>query len=218
MRWLTCQAGASGFWTGVLDSLHIPDIGAPPAAGRRAPDAALGRGRLRALADVILAWSRPVTLVVDGYDMVSAELAHEVDLLVRHTGDCLRLVLASRVDPALPLYRYRLEAALTEIRAADLAFTDAEAAELLRAGGVSPSRGAVHSLNQRVGGWGAGLRFAARILAVSEGTDASVAALIAADPREGINEYLFAQVLNTHTSRASRSCWTPASSTSSSQA
>lgn len=108
MRWLTCQAGASGFWSGVLDSLHIPDIGAPPAAGRRAPDAALGRGRLRALADVILAWSRPVTLVVDGYDMVSAELAHEVDLLVRHTGDCLRLVLASRVDPALPLYRYRL--------------------------------------------------------------------------------------------------------------
>ena len=43
----------------------------------------------------------------------------------------LRVVLATRHDVRLGLHRLRLEGELTEIRAADLQFTMAEAQELL---------------------------------------------------------------------------------------
>jgi len=42
------------------------------------------------------------------------------------------VVLSTRVDPPLPLARLRASGELTEVRIADLGFTDAEAASLLR--------------------------------------------------------------------------------------
>ena len=43
----------------------------------------------------------------------------------------MHLVIATREDPALPLARLRVRGQLTELRAADLRFTPAEAAEFL---------------------------------------------------------------------------------------
>ena len=61
----------------------------------------------------------------------------------------------------LPLHRYRLAGQLTEIRASDLAFTSAEAGQLLARHGVALTAESIESLTRRTKGWAAGLRLAA---------------------------------------------------------
>ena len=68
--------------------------------------------------------------------MRSRECLAQLGFLVLHAAGQLRLVLSARADPALPLHVLRVRGRLVEIRAADLAFTEAEAAELLAAHGL----------------------------------------------------------------------------------
>ena len=136
----------------------------------------------------------PVTVVVDGGELTSLDLAHRLDVLLRHASARLRLVLVTRVDPVLPLYRYRLDQSLVEIRAADLAFTDAEAAELFQRQGLRLAPGAVQEVNARVNGWAAGLRFAARALVERHDPAASVSQVVS--QQDDMNEYLVREVLD----------------------
>ena len=54
--------------------------------------------------------------------------------LLEHLPPQMHLVIATREDPQLPLARLRARGQLTELRAADLRFTPAEAAEFLERG------------------------------------------------------------------------------------
>jgi LuxR family maltose regulon positive regulatory protein len=106
----------------------------------------------------------PVVLVLDDLqDITEPALFEELEFLVRHAPPQLRLVLATRVDPPLPLQRLRLDGQLVQIRAADLAFTVAEAAELLASSEDQPplSDDDLALLHARTEGWAAGLRLAA---------------------------------------------------------
>jgi LuxR family transcriptional regulator, maltose regulon positive regulatory protein len=106
----------------------------------------------------------PVVLVLDDLqDITDATLLEGLEFLIRHAPPQLRLVLATRVDPPLPLQRLRLSGQLVQVRAADLAFTVAEAAELLATGEDQPplSNGDLALLRARTEGWAAGLRLAA---------------------------------------------------------
>ncbi|MCA9919175.1 MAG: hypothetical protein KC445_14545, partial [Anaerolineales bacterium] len=74
----------------------------------------------------------------------------------------LHLILTTRADPPLPLARLRVRGELTELRAADLRFSAAEAATFLRQFlGINLSTEAVRALEQRTEGWIAGLQLAA---------------------------------------------------------
>jgi len=74
----------------------------------------------------------------------------------------MHLVIATREDPFLPLARMRARGQLTELRAADLRFTPAEAAEFLnRMMNLDLSAEDVNSLEARTEGWIAGLQLAA---------------------------------------------------------
>jgi LuxR family maltose regulon positive regulatory protein len=53
--------------------------------------------------------------------------------LIDHTPPSLCFVIASRLDPSLPLSRLRARDQLSELRAADLLFTPEEAAAFLSA-------------------------------------------------------------------------------------
>jgi LuxR family transcriptional regulator, maltose regulon positive regulatory protein len=106
----------------------------------------------------------PVVLVLDDLqDITDATLLEGLEFLIRHAPPQLRLVLATRVDPPLPLQRLRLTGQLVQVRAADLAFTVAEAADLLATGEDQPplSDGDLALLQARTEGWAAGLRLAA---------------------------------------------------------
>lgn len=194
--WITFESGDEAFWPGVVGCLERLGV---VVADRGFPDAAvtLDRSLLVSLAAAVASLERRLTLVVDGYEVVSSAVADDVDFLVRHSGGCLRLVVVTRADPVLPLYRYRLEDALVEIRMADLAFTDDEAAQLLELCGVSIAPGSVAVLNARTRGWAVGLRFAARILL--DRTDPDLAASQVAGDSGNIGEYLMGEVLAAQT-------------------
>ena len=82
--------------------------------------------------------------------------------LVEHLPPQMHLVIATREDPSLPLARLRVRGQLTELRAADLRFTPAEAAEFLnRVMGLNLSAEDIAALETRTEGWIAGLQLAA---------------------------------------------------------
>lgn len=101
-------------------------------------------------------------LVLDDYHVIGAPDVHEVvTFLLDHLPDCLRLVLATRSDPPLPLARLRSRGQLTEVRAADLRFTPAEARDFLnQAMGLDLAAADVKALEERTEGWIAGLQLA----------------------------------------------------------
>ncbi len=108
----------------------------------------------------------PLVLVVDCSDVaLTPELGDSLDRLIRGNAGRVRIVLLTRADPSLPLYRYRLAGALTEIRAADLAFTTAESADLMRHANLDLAPAEVAELRAKTDGWPAGLTFAAMNLA-----------------------------------------------------
>jgi LuxR family maltose regulon positive regulatory protein len=74
----------------------------------------------------------------------------------------MHLVIASRIDPPLPLARLRARGQITEINAADLSFTREEAVAFLKdTMGLNLSDGDVVALEARTEGWIAGLQLAA---------------------------------------------------------
>lgn len=108
-----------------------------------------------------------LVLLVDCGDFtVTAELAQSLDDLIRGSAGRVRIVLLTRSDPLLPLHHYRLDGTVTEIRAADLAFTTVEAAALMGHQKLNLAPAEIAELRARTGGWPApGLMFAAMSLA-----------------------------------------------------
>ena len=101
-------------------------------------------------------------LVLDDYHVVHAPAIHEaMAFLVDHLPPQLRLVIATRSDPPLPLARLRARGELAEVRAADLRFTEQETAAYFDGMGLQLSAGEVSTLEGRTEGWVAALQLAA---------------------------------------------------------
>lgn len=102
-------------------------------------------------------------LVLDDYHAIRAEPVHEaITYLLDHQPAWLHLTILTRSDPPLPIPRLRSRNQLTEIRAADLRFTDDEAAAFLnQVMGLDLSPQDVAALEARTEGWIAGLQMAA---------------------------------------------------------
>ena len=111
----------------------------------------------------------PVVWVLDCGEFSSPSVGRGLDLVIRRCGGRLGVVLLTRSDPPLPLNRYRLDGLITDIRAADLAFTTAEVAALMRVEGLDLAPRDVSVLHADRG-WPAGVRFAAMSLAARADT------------------------------------------------
>ena len=84
------------------------------------------------LTSALAAQNPPVTLVADDLHVLTRPtVLTELDFVLRNAQPGLRMVVSSRGDPLLSLHRYRLASDLTEIRGSDLAFSAAEARQLL---------------------------------------------------------------------------------------
>ena len=105
---------------------------------------------------------RPHIVVVDDVREISDPTAlAELESLVRHGMGRLHLVLSCRRDPALPLYRWRVNGSLTEMRTTDLSLTITETAQLLAAHDVVLPGSTLYALHSMTEGWPAGVRLAA---------------------------------------------------------
>jgi LuxR family transcriptional regulator, maltose regulon positive regulatory protein len=105
----------------------------------------------------------------------------------------VRLILAARSDPSLPLHKYRLAGQMLELRAADLAMTPAETREVLAKHGVTLTEADLAALVARTEGWAAGVRLSAMRMEGAEDPGALVSQL-AMDPGSS-GEYLMDEVL-----------------------
>ena len=117
-----------------------------PGLGRRT------LGQLGATADVsgpldellnrIGGFGTELVIVLDDLQTVTdREALASIDYAVEHLPANARLIVITRIDPALGLARLRAGGALAELRADDLAFTVAEARELLvERGKLAPRR------------------------------------------------------------------------------
>src|SRR4051794_27683948 len=105
-----------------------------------------------------------VVLVLDDVSNVRSRGVHEQIARLNRYESPLRVVLVSRAEPPLILNRLRVAGALAEIGTGELAFTAAEAGELLAGQGVSVDVDEVAQLLERTEGWATGLRLAAMFL------------------------------------------------------
>jgi LuxR family maltose regulon positive regulatory protein len=105
-------------------------------------------------------------LVLDDYHIIDSKpVDNAIAFLLEHLPPQMHLVITTREDPPLPLARLRARSQLTELRAADLRFTPAEAAEFLnQAMSLQLSAEDIAALETRTEGWITGLQLAALAL------------------------------------------------------
>ncbi len=108
----------------------------------------------------------PIVLIMDDYQVIEDPAIHQgMSFFLEHLPAHVHLILASRVDPDLPLARWRVRGQLTEIRADDLRFQEVEASQYLGQMLSPPlSEEEVWRLVSRTEGWIAGLHLAALTL------------------------------------------------------
>src|SRR6267154_1891030 len=182
------------FWLSVLGALRRTSAGsALVRAVTAAPDLDGWAIVERLLKDLAPLADRIWLVLDDVHELGSDEARRQLELLVMRAPDPLRFVLATRHDLRLALHRLRLEGELTDLRAADLRFSLAEARELLAAAGVELGEPALALLYERTEGWAAGLRLAALSLAGHDDPDRFAAEFSGSE--RTVAEYLLAEVL-----------------------
>ena len=137
--------------------------------------------------------TRLVVVIDDAHLLTHPDILAGLDSLIRGWQPGLRLILAARSDPLLPLHRYRLAGQMHELRAADLAMTSAEIAEVLSAHGVTLAARDFNILAARTEGWAAGVQLSAMRMEGAE-YPADFVSELALDPGS-IGEYLVNEVL-----------------------
>ncbi|MEV4947659.1 LuxR C-terminal-related transcriptional regulator [Streptomyces sp. NPDC053755] len=201
VAWLTAEEGDQRpgvFWAYVLQALRAAGAPASDAVGAPADATGVDHKLLAALAAELNDRDRPVVLLLDDFDRVTApEVAEQLEFVLHHAGRGLRLVLVTRTEPLLPLHRYRAAGELTEIRAAELAFTAEEAAALLDLHGLDLPAQASRALVDRTRGWAAGLRLF--VLAARESADPELYLKEFEAGRSTVADFLLAEVLKGRT-------------------
>jgi LuxR family maltose regulon positive regulatory protein len=134
-------------------------------------------------------------LVLDDYHEIDSQPVDEIlAYLVEHQPPQMHLVITTREDPPFPLSRLRVCGQLTELRAADLRFTPAEAAEFLNhMMGLNLSERDVAALESRTEGWIAGLQLAALSMQGREDTVSFIQAFTGS--HRFVLDYLIEEVL-----------------------
>lgn len=134
-------------------------------------------------------------LVLDDYHSIDSKpVDNALTFLLEHLPSKMHLVITTREDPALPLARLRAKNQLTEIRAADLRFSEAEAAEFLnQVMGLHLSAEDVAALEKRIEGWVAGLQLVA--LSMQGKVDASEFIRSFSGANQFVLDYLLEEVL-----------------------
>ena len=153
------QHDAQLFWLALLDAVHC---GAGTGTGDDAkPSAATPGFNAAAMADRVLAELADagggMTLVIDDlHELNSPAALAQLTRLLTSLPPQVQAVLATRHDLPLRLHQLRLAGELTEIRAAELRFSEDETRALLAAAGIALSADGVARLHQRTEGWAAG--------------------------------------------------------------
>jgi LuxR family maltose regulon positive regulatory protein len=189
------QQDAQQFWLAVLSAVRA----ASGTASDAEPPAATPDFNGQAMVDRILSELAEVrggiTLVIDDlHELNSPEAISQLTRLLTSLPPDGHAVLATRRDLRLRLHQLRLAGELSEIRPADLRFSQRETRELLDASGIALPEAGVALRQPRTEGWAAALRLAAISLAGHPDPERFVTEFSGSDTM--ITEYLLAEMLD----------------------
>ena len=140
-----------------------PEIGKRASGILDSPEQPPPESILTILLNEIATLPEEFALVLDDYHVLDAPAVDQaLTFFLEHLPPQMHLIIATREDPSLPLARLRVRGQLTELRAADLRFTPAEASTFLnQVMGLTLSQEEIAVLETRTEGWIAGLQLAA---------------------------------------------------------
>jgi LuxR family maltose regulon positive regulatory protein len=135
-------------------------------------------------------------LVLDDFHVIQDHFILQVlAQIIANFPDPLHLVLITREDPPLPLARMRANNQLTEVRARDLRFTQADTSRFMNGVmGLSLSQADITSLEHKTEGWIAGLQLVG--LSIQDQVDPSSFIAALSGSHRFILSYLTEQVLS----------------------
>jgi len=183
------------FWTYLLSALAVvaPGLTADASSALRAPGLDPISLAVEALLNAATACPDEYVLVLDDYHLLRDPTIQEsVEFLLSYLSPTLRLIIAARADPPLPLARMRVRGVLTEIRAAELRCTADEGAALI-SGVVEVAATTARVAAERTEGWPAGLQLAA--LTLRSATDPDAAAGRISGGERHLLDYFSSEVL-----------------------
>jgi LuxR family maltose regulon positive regulatory protein len=200
VAWLSLEARdreGGRFWAYVVAALRsvAPDFGLAALELLTAPGVSMEREALPVLVNELAELPEGAVLVLDDYHLVdSTELEHEMSFAIDRLPETCEVALTTRVEPRLPLARWRARRELLEIGARELRFSPRESGELLNGMlDLDLTKPEVEALCHRTEGWAAGLYLAA--LSVAHQPDSSrFIEEFAGDDRQ-IVDYLGSEVL-----------------------
>jgi LuxR family maltose regulon positive regulatory protein len=201
MAWVTLDEGDDDvvvLWSHVLEALGQACPGLDAAALQAlVPVAPLIEVVLPRLLNELVEQGEAVLILDDFHRLSSGPARDSLGWFIERLPASFQLVLATRMDPALPLGTLRARGALLELRADDLRFTDAEALEFLNERlGLELDPADVGLLVARTEGWPAGLYLAALSLEGKPDKQSLVAAFDGASAH--VVDFLADDVLNAY--------------------
>jgi LuxR family maltose regulon positive regulatory protein len=166
--WISLEEGDSDpsrFLTYLIVALQtlITGVGDGVLAALQSSQPISAKDLLTTLLNELSSTEDDFILVLDDYHTIDSKAVDELlTFFVENIPPQMHLIITTREDPPLPLARLRARNQLTEIRAADLRFSEGEAAEFLnQVMGLSLSAENIAVLERRTEGWVAGLQLAA---------------------------------------------------------
>jgi LuxR family maltose regulon positive regulatory protein len=188
------------FWSYVVAALRRSGVSIPRGMSATMRRYVVDHEFLLRFASLMAEQDPPVTLVLDDVHLLTGpKVLDGLAYVLRHAAPGLRLVASSRIDPLLPLHRYRLTGELTEVRGGDLAFNIPESRLLLAHHDVTLSPESLERLTRRTEGWAAIMRLAAISMAGHGDPEQFVKELLAED--SAVAGYLVEEVLNAQPAR-----------------
>ncbi len=187
VRFLTCLIAA-------LQTIE-PDLGESAQALLRTSPPPPMESVLTVLINDLASRGTRAILVLDDYHAIDSPAVHSsLAFFIDHAPTGVHVVIATRVDPPIPLARLRAQGKLLELRADTLRFTLEETTDFLNQRmtlGLSASD--VKSLAARTEGWIVGLQMAA--LSLKGRSDASAFVHAVSGSQRYILDYLVEEVL-----------------------
>lgn len=150
---------------------------------------------LTQLCEELAAHNENYLLILDDYHFIDEPYIHDTLLqFIEQMPPNIHIIIATRVDPPLPLARLRAHGLMTEIRIADLRFTQTEIAELVaRRLTIELSEADLTALETVTEGWVAGLQLV--LLSMQDKRDITAFIASLSGTHRFIADYLAEEVL-----------------------
>ena len=199
LAWLSCDVADADpvrFIAAVIEALQRApgrsDVG-EDARQLLSLDGEVSADVIAALADDLERQDGAGVLVIDDFHLTGGAGTDALALLLEYSPPSLQLVVASRVDPQLRLYRMRANQELVELRGRGPVLLSGGDRNVPLQVRRAAERGDLAAVHRRSEGWAAGLQMAA--ISINQSVDASSAAGRVELHRHSVAGYFLDEVL-----------------------